>query len=596
MTAPGPSPLPGTWREFWRLANRPTVVDGRGARLACAVLFVVYVLILVLRRDPEHAEFTFLRGIVCLYALLGIAIAGRVNWWGVRAYTVGLGLLMPFVATAVGGLRGHHPPDLAITALATFVPLVFLQTLVDVLVVTAGVIAGDALLLAVLPRADVPLPILCNVLGGALAGGVATGVMTILYRNGLQEGLTWWQRACDRERTLREFTEATALQVRSEGLLETLTDRFRSAFGGGQAVIVLAGEVAGACSMVAAEGARETAPLAAEIATLMDGAIGSRRPIVRERMTETESRQLAERLGVPGAVRCLVALPLVVEGVVGGIVVLTRPALRAISDDDVLLWQAMANQTGVAIANGRLLARLERALRAKSEFLSTMSHELRSPLHVVIGYAEMLREGGDVLGSAEIAGRIGRSAVDLLRLVEDTLTVAQLEAGRITVRADEFAPAEVLGELAEGVRTLPEAKHGVPVHWDVAAEMPRVRLDRLKFKEVVQNLVSNALKYTLAGEVRVTVTTREAELTVAVRDTGVGIPTDAQARIFEMFERVEQSNGRRPPGVGLGLYIVDRLVRAMRGSVELWSVIGQGSVFTVRLPTRLEPASETAAA
>jgi signal transduction histidine kinase len=551
-------------------------------RMACAVLLVVYTLILVSRWDPAHPAFAYLRGAVCLYALFGILIAGRVGWRGVRGYTVGLGFLLPLLAMIVGGVLGHQAHDLAVTALANIVPMLFLQTLADVLIVLGGVLAGELFLIAVLPPPAMPLTNVLLVLGGSLAAGAVMQVITMFYRTALQQGLAWWQRACERERELREFTETTASEVRSEGLLDDLAERFRAAFGGGRTAVVLGGEAAGPFSVVAAAGegpdvgeAPGAAPLAAEIAPLVRQSIESRQPVVRE---------------VPS----LVVLPLVVEGAVAGVVVMTRPERRAISADELLHWQAMANQTGVAIANGRLLARLERALRAKSEFLSTMSHELRSPLHVVMGYADMLREGAEALDAGDVGERIRRSALDLLRLVEDTLTVAQLEAGRVTVRTDDFSPADVLSELVEGLQALPEAQHGVPVRWEIQSDLPPVRLDRLKFKEIVQNLVSNALKYTPAGEVRVTVAGSADELTVAVRDTGPGIARDVQGRIFEMFERVDQSDGRRPPGVGLGLYIVDRLVHAMQGSVELWSAPGEGSVFTVRLPTRLGPAPSAA--
>jgi signal transduction histidine kinase len=141
------------------------------------------------------------------------------------------------------------------------------------------------------------------------------------------------------------------------------------------------------------------------------------------------------------------------------------------------------------------------------------------------------------------------------------------------------------------VRVLPEAKGGVPVRWEIAPAVPRLQLDRLKLKEILQNLVSNALKFTRAGAVSVSADHEGEELRIAVQDTVPGIPRDAQARIFEMFERVEPVDGHRPAGIGLGLYIVKSLVQLMGGRIEVESEVGRGTRFTVRPPLRLARAA-----
>jgi signal transduction histidine kinase len=227
------------------------------------------------------------------------------------------------------------------------------------------------------------------------------------------------------------------------------------------------------------------------------------------------------------------------------------------------------------------------ALRAKSEFLSTMSHELRSPLHVIVGYADIVAEDGPE-ELAEPVARIRRSALELLQLVENTMNAARLESGKLQLHLETFEPAGVLRELAENVRALPEAKRGVPIEWRVPGALPPVHLDRLKLKEIVQNLVSNALKFTPEGRVTVEASSDGERLRLSVRDTGPGIDPAAHARIFDMFERVEP-HGRvqqRPPGVGLGLYIVRSLVGLMGGTIAVESTPGAGTCFTVLLPAR----------
>jgi signal transduction histidine kinase len=225
------------------------------------------------------------------------------------------------------------------------------------------------------------------------------------------------------------------------------------------------------------------------------------------------------------------------------------------------------------------------ALRAKSAFLSTMSHELRSPLHVIIGYAEMVSDDvpSDVRPQIQ---RIRESATDLLQLVENTMNAARLEAGKLTVRLEEFDVAELMRELAADVAALPEAKAGVALRWHSAEGMPPVRLDRLKVKEIVQNLVSNALKFAREGEVSVRTGREGSALRIDVRDSGPGISPAAQARIFDMFERVDADGDEFLPGAGLGLFIVRSLVGLLGGTIGVESAPGSGTCFTVRLPLR----------
>jgi signal transduction histidine kinase len=581
-------------RGLWRELNQPHPFDPRGLRLGCSVLAVVLAVFWVLRPNPLHADVVPVRAVMLGYALFGAALAPRLRWTDLRAYTVGLGLLLPLGNSYISSAFGNRPADLPVTALATFVGLAFLQAGWDIVLVAAGLLAGNLLMVAARPPLEVSAVSLLLVAVGAIATGAAAGLVMQIYNALYRRSMSWWRSACERERALREFAELTAREQGSSRLLDDFAERFRREASADRCLILLgeirggAVRVAGAAGLAPAEASAISAgPLTAHIASLLWQLVEERRPVIHECLPETLRDELSREVAMPVPSRSLVALPLTVEDAVAGAVVLTTTEPRTVPPDAVVLWQAMANQAGVAIANAQLLAQLRHALGAKSEFLNTMSHELRSPLHVIVGYADMLREADAAPEPAVLAGRIRSSALELLQLVENTMNAARLDAGKVAVQIDDFALEDVVREVAEGVGALPEAKTGVPVRWHVSAGVPRLRLDRLKFKEILQNLISNALKFTRAGAVSVAVSHRAEELHIAVRDTGPGIPHEAQGRIFEMFERVEPMDGHRPAGIGLGLYIVRNLVHLMGGRIEVESVVGQGTCFTVRLPMRL---------
>lgn len=236
-------------------------------------------------------------------------------------------------------------------------------------------------------------------------------------------------------------------------------------------------------------------------------------------------------------------------------------------------------QRAVAEARDRALE----ASRLKSEFVSTISHELRTPLNIILGYAELAVTGPPLDPDRRQALEcIHRSGLDLLGLVDATLDVARLESGRMEVTMGTLEVAPLFDRLDAELRPL--AAPGVRLMWDVEPDA-ELETDGGKLHTILKNLAGNALKFTAAGEVRV-VHRRSADgtTTFEVRDTGIGIPPDQLPVIFEMFRQVDGSSTRRYEGVGLGLYIVQSLLRVIGGEVAVESAVGSGTVFTVRLP------------
>ncbi|MCW5889474.1 MAG: PAS domain S-box protein [bacterium] len=244
----------------------------------------------------------------------------------------------------------------------------------------------------------------------------------------------------------------------------------------------------------------------------------------------------------------------------------------------------IAHATGIALANARLIADLQSASRLKSEFVSTMSHELRTPLNVILGFCEMARDAELPREERDACvARIDGAGRELLDLVESTLEIGRIEAGRDEARLETVRLPALWSELGQSCAGLP---HGPTVALEWSPEVPPVSLttDPRKLSIVLRNLVGNALKFTPRGRVAVAARLDGPALVIEVADTGIGIAPEQRETIFEMFRQADQSDSRRFGGTGLGLYIVRRFVEQMGGRVEVDSTPGAGSTFRVTLP------------
>lgn len=248
--------------------------------------------------------------------------------------------------------------------------------------------------------------------------------------------------------------------------------------------------------------------------------------------------------------------------------------------------RGIAQIASLALANARLLEELERANRLKQDFVGTMSHELRTPLNVILGYNELMREGAFGTLSAEqcdILERMNKSATQLLDLINATLDLSRMQSQSVPMSLSRVSVAELFTELEAEFRPL-HRKSAVKLEWHLEQGLPFLQTDPVKLKMVLKNLIGNALKFTDEGVVSTIARAQDDGVTFLVRDTGIGIPSEARTLVFEPFRQLDGSMTRRHGGVGLGLYIVRQLLELLGGSIALDSELGKGSAFSVWIP------------
>jgi len=248
------------------------------------------------------------------------------------------------------------------------------------------------------------------------------------------------------------------------------------------------------------------------------------------------------------------------------------------------LQEGLAQIAAVALENVRLVSDLRSANTFKSEFVSTMSHELRTPLNVILGFTEIARDVAlDAPERERALDRVEVAARELFSLIEDTLEMGRIEWGRDGVRLQQVALRPLLADLEVACVRLPRAA-AVSFRWKADVPATTVLTDPRKLTVIVRNLVGNACKFTEQGQVTVWVTMTEAQLVLAVSDTGIGIAPADRDTIFEMFRQGDSSDSRRFGGLGLGLHITRRFVEQLGGTIEVSSEVGRGSMFSVKVP------------
>ncbi len=265
----------------------------------------------------------------------------------------------------------------------------------------------------------------------------------------------------------------------------------------------------------------------------------------------------------------------------------SRPAL-------LVVWHDLTERKRTEDDLRRAKEAAETAARAKADFLATMSHELRTPMNGVIGMTALLLNTPLSDQQRGYAHTVRLCSESLLALINDILDFSRLEAGKIELERVAFSPRALVADTLAVVSASAEAK-GIRLSGQVRLDVPQQLVgDPARLRQILLNLIANAVKFTHQGEVVVTAESAGLDaagrvlLRLLVRDTGIGIPPEAQGRLFQAFSQVDSSTTRKYGGTGLGLAICRRLSLAMGGSIEVTSQVGQGSRFTLTLPLPME--------
>ena len=323
-----------------------------------------------------------------------------------------------------------------------------------------------------------------------------------------------------------------------------------------------------------------------------EGVVGrvfaSREPLIVKDYQAWEGRTA---VGVDAGLRACLAVPLVRSGrALGALGMRSYDAATSYTEDDARMLSLFADQVAAALTTVEAFGRqrqaveqLERLNRAKSEFVSIVSHEFRTPLTGIQGFSEMMRdEQLSMEEMREYAGDINKDVQRLNRMINEMLDLDRMESGRMTIHRETMDLNAVVDEAVDRVR--PNAPNHT-LTLDLQRDLPQIQADRDSMTQVASNLLSNAVKYSPTGG-RITVTTRAESdhLLLEVRDEGLGIPPGDLETIFERYSRVDSQATKDIPGTGLGLPIVRQIVQLHGGRVWAESELGRGSVFRVALP------------
>ena len=333
----------------------------------------------------------------------------------------------------------------------------------------------------------------------------------------------------------------------------------------------------------------------AEISKAVALAIAQRQPMQTADL-RAEPPSTARDIMLQAGYLARLVVPLLAADRIVGALVVRRQAAGEFPKNTIELLQTFAAQSVLAIQNARLFSELEEKSRQlesasqhKSQFLANMSHELRTPLNAIIGLTDMLVNNAPRFSTEkalEPLRRVHRAGTHLLGLINQVLDLSKIEAGKLELNLESISILPLIEEVIGTARPLAEQNRN-NLSFECPGELPPIEADALRLRQIILNLLSNACKFTKAGDVKLQVTTslRHSRQFVefAVIDSGIGMTAEQMSRLFEEFSQADASTARQYGGTGLGLAITRRLCQMMGGDVTVASEPGKGSTFTVCL-------------
>jgi signal transduction histidine kinase len=339
----------------------------------------------------------------------------------------------------------------------------------------------------------------------------------------------------------------------------------------------------------------ERFPIRAGRGTAVGRALLERRPVQIPDVQADSEYDFPEAQELTGF-RTLLAVPLLREGVPLGTIGLYKTEVAPFTDKQIELLTTFADQAVIAIENVRLFdeiqdknRQLAEASEHKSQFVASMSHELRTPLNAIIGLTEMMVKNTARFGTEkaqEPLQRVNRAGTHLLGLINQVLDLSKIEAGKLELNPQTVQLRPLIEEVMGTAGQLAEQNKNRLVV-DAQKNLGALTVDPMRLRQILLNLLSNACKFTKAGEVKLAarnVSNGSNFVEFAVSDTGIGMTAEQQAKLFEEFSQADATTAQRFGGTGLGLAITRKLARMMGGDVTVTSEVGKGSVFTLRLP------------
>jgi PAS domain S-box-containing protein len=416
------------------------------------------------------------------------------------------------------------------------------------------------------------------------------------------ENASLYQTTLEKAKELSTLYSVVADSMRfldTEELLRQTMRKVSDVFGFNAARIYLREDHQNGVRLVAQEGLEKSvAP--PERYALGEGLIGrvaqTGEPIVFADMQhDPEYHRLAgPKIMLLAGFRGSFFIPLKVRDETIGVMNFVSRTAHPVSASDIQLINAIAYHIGIAVGNAKLFSQLrqqtfelEKADKAKNEFLGIISHELRTPLSLIIGYTDYVKQSlqNELTPQVEaVIAKVGEHAKMLSSLVERILVTTNIEAGMIELTLTDVDLEDWLDQV-RFLYTRPDGEK-VRLIWSIPPNLPVIRTDGVKLRQILQNLIDNAIKFTEEGSVEVAVhaSADQETIRIEVHDTGIGIADEEIPQIFNIFRQADSSPARAHEGVGLGLYIVKRLVELLNGRVEVESELGKGSVFSIEIP------------